>query len=446
MKVDEKYKRLIKLIFTLGITSMLIYLYSWTWNNYYNKIIEFPFFRRGNWMMIFLYGVILILFMNTYGGFKVGYLKKVNLIYSQMLAVIFTNIFTYLQIAALDKHFLSPLQLIRMTSQDFLVIILWTLIYQWIYSRLFPPRKMLLVSGKRSDYHLADKINSREDKYEICKIVDIDSGVLYIFGEITNYDGIIIGDINSHERNLILKYCYANSIRTYSVPKISDIILKSSIEFNLFDSPLLLSRNEGLTIEQQFIKRLFDILISLIGIIITSPLFMIISLCIKLTDPGPVFFNQVRITKDNKSFVIYKFRTMIQEAEKDGVARLAAEGDCRILPVGHILRRTRLDELPQLFNILKGDMSFVGPRPERPELAEKILEEIPEFSYRTKVKAGLTGYAQIYGKYNTTSYDKLKLDLTYIRNYSFLLDLKLFLMTPKILFMKESTEGVHQDL
>ncbi len=137
---------------------------------------------------------------------------------------------------------------------------------------------------------------------------------------------------------------------------------------------------------------------------------------------------------------------MIQEAEEDGVARLAEEGDSRILPIGHFLRRTRLDELPQLFNILRGDMSLVGPRPERPELVEEILKDIPEFTYRTKVKAGLTGYAQIYGKYNTTAYDKLKLDLTYIRNYSLLLDLKLIFMTPKIMFMKEATEGVHSNI
>nr|WP_024837343.1 sugar transferase [Clostridium sp. 12(A)] len=442
MKIDQKYKRLIKLIFTFGITSMLISIYGWTWISHYNKIIEFPFFRRGNWMMIFLYGVLLILIMNTYGGYKVGYLKKGNLLYSQILSIVFTNTFTYFQISVLDKHFLSPVQLIKMTLIDFLVIIIWTLIYHRIYVKIFPPRKMLLISGGRSDYHLVEKINSREDKYEICRILNIQQEMTFIEKEILNYDGVIIGDIESHKRNLLLKYCFANSIRTYNVPKISDIILKSSVELNLFDSPLFLSRNEGLTIEQEFIKRLVDVIGAFVGIILTSPLFCVIGLSIKLTDRGPVFFKQTRLTKNGEIFEIFKFRTMIQEAEKDGVARLAQEGDSRILPIGHMLRRTRLDELPQLFNILKGEMSFVGPRPERPELASEIEKEIPEFSFRTKVKAGLTGYAQIYGKYNTTSYDKLKLDLTYIRNYSFLLDLKLIFMTPKIMFMKEATEGV----
>lgn len=133
---------------------------------------------------------------------------------------------------------------------------------------------------------------------------------------------------------------------------------------------------------------------------------------------------------------------MIQNAEKKSGPRLAGKEDDRILRVGKVLRRTRLDELPQIYNILKGDMSFVGPRPERPELAQKIEKDLPEFRYRLKVKAGLTGYAQIYGKYNTTSYDKLKLDLTYIRNYSIWLDFKLMILTPKIMLMKESTEGV----
>lgn len=442
MKSNEKYKRLVKLLFTLGLTSMLILIYGWIWINNYNEILEYPFYRRGNWMMIFLYGVLLVLFISIYGGFKVGYLKKGNLIYSQILAVLFTNIFTYFQIAALDKHFLDPFQLIKMTGLDFLIIVTWTLIFQWIYIKMFPPRKMLLISGERSDYHLVEKINSREDKYEICKKVNIELGTSLLQREILKYDGIIIGDIASHERNILLKFCFANSIRAYCVPKLSDVLLKSSVELNLFDSPLFLSRNEGLTIEQLFIKRMLDIIGALLGIVISAPLFIVIICLIKLTDKGPAFFKQERLTRNDKIFYIYKFRTMIQEAEQDGIPRLAEEGDSRILPIGRFLRRLRLDELPQLLNILKGDMSLVGPRPERPELVKEILEDIPEFSYRTKVKAGLTGYAQIYGKYNTTSYDKLKLDLTYIRNYSMLLDMKLIFMTPKIMFMKEATEGI----
>lgn len=213
---------------------------------------------------------------------------------------------------------------------------------------------------------------------------------------------------------------------------------------NLFDSPLLLSKNDGLQIEQKIVKRLLDIAISAVGLLITSPLFLLIAISIKCTDRGPVFYKQKRLTQGGKEFKIYKFRTMIQDTEKGGRAVLARDEDDRILPVGKILRRLRLDELPQLWNILKGDMSMVGPRPERPELMAEIVEEIPEFVYRLKVKAGLTGYAQVYGKYNTTAYDKLKLDLTYIRNYSIFLDLKLILMTPKVMFLKESTEGVKE--
>ena len=248
----------------------------------------------------------------------------------------------------------------------------------------------------------------------------------------------------SHDRNLILKYCFEQEIRTYAVPKISDILLRSSDDLTLFDSPLLLSRNRGLTVEQEMIKRFMDVVLSLLAAVITLPFFAVIGAAIKLTDGGPVFYRQVRLTKGGKEFEIYKFRTMIQNAEAESGARLASEKDPRILPVGRFLRATRLDELPQIYNILKGDMSIVGPRPERPELAAEIEKEIPEFTYRLKVKAGLTGYAQVYGKYNTTSYDKLKLDLTYIRNYSILLDLKLIIMTPKIMLLKESTEGVKE--
>ena len=180
-------------------------------------------------------------------------------------------------------------------------------------------------------------------------------------------------------------------------------------------------------------------------LIVLSPLMLIIALLVHFYDGGPVFYKQERLTKDGAVFLVYKFRSMRVDSEKEKRLRLAMKkGDSRVTPVGKVLRNIHFDELPQLINIIKGDMSLVGPRPERPEIAAEYTKEIPEFPYRLKVKAGLTGYAQVYGKYNTTPYDKLKLDLTYIENYSFLLDLQLIATTVKILFQKENTEGVDQ--
>ena len=193
---------------------------------------------------------------------------------------------------------------------------------------------------------------------------------------------------------------------------------------------------------KNFFKPLIGILLSFFGLMVCCIPMIIIAITIKLDSKGPIMFRQVRLGKGQRPFRIYKFRTMVVDAEKMSGPVLASEQDPRILPIGKILRATRMDELPQILNILKGEMSLVGPRPERPELAAEIEREIPEFRYRLKVKAGLTGFAQVYGKYNTNSYDKLKLDLMYIRKYSLMLDLKLILMTPKIMFLKESTEGV----
>lgn len=442
MKDYTQYKRIIKFMSSAAIVAMEAGIYGFVWVTYYNRILEFPFWRRGNWLMIAVYAVLLIFFEQMYGGFKVGFYKKWNVIYSQILALVIVNVITYLQIALIDKRFHSLTLMGGILVTEIIVAVIWAFAFQFIYSRLFPRRHMLLVYGERPIFHLMQKISSREDKYQICNIIHYEEGVDEIMRLADQYDAIIIGDIPAHERNQLLKRCFGQGLRTYTVPKISDIINRSSDDLNLFDTPLLLSRNEDLKIEQLFAKRMMDVVCSFLGLLISSPFFLIIAFLIKATDRGPVFYKQIRLTRNGKEFEIYKFRTMIQDAEKDGHARLASEHDDRILPVGRFLRATRLDELPQLINVLKGEMSMVGPRPERPELAAEIEKELPEFPYRLKVKAGLTGYAQIYGKYNTTAYDKLKLDLTYIRNYSFFLDLKLMIMTPKIMLMKESTEGV----
>ena len=239
-----------------------------------------------------------------------------------------------------------------------------------------------------------------------------------------------------------MKILYSRNMRVYMMPKITDVLVQGSDQIHLFDTPILLTREYALTIGQRVSKRLIDIICALILLVIASPIMLITAILIRVYDGGPAFYKQVRCTRDQKEFYILKFRSMRVDAEKDGVARLAAKKDDRITPIGKFIRAVRIDELPQLINILRGDMSFIGPRPERPEIIKQYMEEMPEFAFRMRVKAGLAGYAQVYGKYNTTPYDKLKLDLTYIENYSLWLDIKLMLLTLKILFQPESTEGI----
>lgn len=300
-----------------------------------------------------------------------------------------------------------------------------------------------MVYGDRESTALLQKMQSRKDKYDIQEYIHISEGEDVIKEKILAYEAVIICDVPAHIRNVILKYCFKNSIRVYITPKLSDIIVLGSDSIHLFDSPLLLSRNRGLAWEQRISKRALDLILSLIMLILTSPFMIIIAILIKAYDKGPVFYKQERLTLNGNKFMIYKFRSMRMDSEKSG-ARLAMKNDDRVTPVGKILRNIHFDELPQIFNILKGDMSLVGPRPERPEIAAEYEKSIPEFCFRLKVKAGLTGYAQVYGKYNTTPYDKLKLDLLYVENYSLWLDFKLLLMTFKILFQKENTEGVEK--
>ena len=442
MNRKEQYKRILKFGSAAVILLIEVGLYWLLWQLYLNNVIEERFWRRGIWLLSALYGVLLVFFLQTYGGLKIGYLKRGNIIYSHILSLFIVNTIGYFILALIDKRFHSPVSFILLTVVDGIIVCIWVFLFQWIYGVLFPPRRLLVVYGVRPVFSIMEKIGARDDKYVIGGSISIDEGIDKIMEKAKEFEGIVVGDVPSHDRNLILKKCYDSSIRVYMIPKISDILVRSSTNLNLFDTPILLSKNEGLQIDQMAVKRFIDIVVSLIGIILTSPLFVIFGAAIHLTDRGPIFYTQTRLTIDGKLFKIYKFRTMRVDAEKDGVARLAGEVDDRITDVGKILRATRLDELPQLFNIIKGEMSLVGPRPERPEIAAEYMEDLPEFAMRLKMKAGLTGYAQVHGKYNTTPYDKLKLDLHYIRNYSLWMDLILIVLTPKVLFMKESTEGV----
>lgn len=444
MNQREKFKKLILLLSNTLIIATEVGVFAYIWFTRYSGRMEKAYFFWGNYAMLGIYALILILLTQTFGGFKIGYLKTTDVILSQVLEIILSNIVAYIQVTLVVRIYTDFLTIIKMTALDIAIMIPWTILVQLVISKLYPPRQMIVVYGEYSPKDLIEKINKRQDKYNICASVNINVGIDRIKEEIRNYEAVVICDVPSQVRNIILKYCFQHSIRTYVTPKISDILVRGADPIHLFDTPLLLSRNHGLNIEQMFLKRLMDIVFSLLALIILSPFMLISALIIKLYDGGPVFYRQERLTINGKVFKIFKFRSMCVESEVNG-AQLAKKDDDRITPFGRFLRAIHFDEIPQIINILKGDMSFVGPRPERPEIAAEYEESIPEFNFRLKVKAGLTGYAQVYGKYNTTPYDKLKLDMSYIINYSVWLDVKLIVMTVKVIFKKEVAEGVDQD-
>ena len=445
MQKREQYKRMLRFLLSVFFLAAETGMFYFVWMSRYSGLMEKPFQRKGNWLMAAFYVLFLVLFAHMYSGWKIGALKAFHLIYSQGLSLLFANAMMYVVITLLTKKFQVFWPLLLMFLAQCVFACAWGMWSTGCYLRAYPPRRVLMVYGDRPNTGLAGKFHSRADRFVICETIHISEGMERIAEKISRYEGVVIGDIPTPFRNKILKYCYEKSVRTYTSPKISDILIRSAESQHLFDTPILLSRNVGLTFEQRLVKRGLDLVISSAALFIFLPVMAVTAAAIKFEDNGPVFFKQKRATLDGQVFEVLKFRSMVVDAEREGASVPATKGDPRITRVGCLIRAARIDELPQLLNILKGEMSLVGPRPERLEHVEKYSKEIPEFSYRLKVKAGLTGYAQVYGKYNTTAYDKLKLDLTYIQNYSIRLDIEILFQTVKILFMKDSTEGFSEE-
>lgn len=444
-KGREQYKRILNFMGALIIIGFCMLGFAKVWYNYYNSKMHDPFWHYGNILMVMVYGMIYLMMTNTFNGFRLGYSKFMGLFGSQVLGILGANFTEAVLIALIGRNRLDLTPMAALALAELGFSLLWSYFFTLLYTKIYPPRRMIILYGNKNAKYLVTKMSQRNDKYNICESVSCDESLDDIEERIKKYEAVIISDIPNDLRNRIIKFCFENSIRTYINPKLSDIIIRGADDFHLFDTPLLLSRNDGLKLEQRMLKRFFDILLSLIMLVILSPFMLIIAICIKAYDGGPVLYSQVRLTKGGRKFKVLKFRSMIKDAEKRTGAKLASEHDDRITPVGRVIRKIRLDEVPQLINVLKGDMSFVGPRPERPEFAEKYEETMPEFKYRLKVKAGLTGFAQVMGKYNTTPYDKLKLDLMYIQHQSLREDLKIILSTVRTVFVPDAAEGVETD-
>lgn len=449
-KFDE-IKGLVRRVEGLAEVVLLAIIYYQIWRHLYYKsrflhfVSRFPEYDGyGKYLLMLVYAVLVLIIFFLGDGFKFGHLQIWDIFTSQAISIFLVDVITYLQLCLIGGTIITPMPMLILFGIDVVVCFFSSWLFDTIYHRMYVPRNMVMIYGNQNAVALKIKMDTRTDKYKVNDVISIDADMEEIFREIDTHDAVVLNDVPAMQRNDVLKYCYEHKVRTYMVPKLSDIIIRGGQDINLFDTPMLLVKGHALTLPQRFFKRAMDILLCGVAVILASPIMLIIALAIKLEDHGPVFYKQERVTRDGKKFDILKFRSMIVDAEKEGHSIPATGKDPRITKVGNITRATRLDELPQLLNILKGDMSIVGPRPERTEHVEKYTAEIPEFAYRLKVKGGLTGYAQIYGRYNTSPYDKLRLDLMYIENYSILLDVKLILMTLRIMLKKESTEGFDQ--
>jgi len=414
------------------------------WVLFYAKDIYRPLNWFGNIMIIIAYSIILLVMLRVYDAAMISLHKASEMFYSQTLAFLISDGIIYLFICVLKGGYSNLLPGILCIICQFVMAYLWCRLVNVWYFKTFKTKKTIVIYDEREGLEELIADYELNKKYNVERTEQIKE-ILYNMAVLNEYEVVFLSDVHSHDRNIISKYCIEKDIEMYIIPRLGDIIFSGADNMHMFHVPIFRLRRYNPHVEYLFAKRCFDIFVSGVTLVLFSPLMFFTAIAIKLYDKGPIFYKQTRLTKDGKEFEILKFRSMRVDAEKyTGAILSAGEEDTRITPVGKIIRKIRFDELPQLINILKGDMSIVGPRPERPEIAKQYVEILPEFNLRLQAKAGLTGYAQVYGKYNTTPYNKLQMDLIYIAHPSFIEDIRICMATIKVLFMKESTEGVEK--
>lgn len=383
------------------------------------------------------------LFMKIYGNYDIGKRKSKPIIISLALVSAMTDIFAYVMLTVMRTNsetdvrfgFDQPWLLIIIFALQMIIIVIGVYGGNYIYFKIHDPERCLIVTASdRSRKEIERSVGKYKLQFEICKQVEYTDPTLREL--IPKYDTIFVYDVPIKERTQIVEYCYQNMKNVYISPEMADVVERNSTHVMLDDVSMFQLSSLGLTTEQRVVKRTFDIVISSVALLVTSPIVLIAAIAIKFYDHGPVFFKQNRATRGGRIFSVYKLRTMHENSDN----YLSVKNDDRITPVGKVLRRFRIDEIPQFINVLKGEMSVVGPRPEMLANVFIYTNDLPEFEYRLRVKAGITGHAQIAGKYNTSPKDKLVLDLMYIEEYSFWLDVKLIFQTLIVIFKKDSTE------
>ena len=418
---------------------MIPFLICWTL--YYEPRTTTVGSKQVSVLVMIIFFFICYYFGQRLDCFRVSILQIRNVIFGEVLATMITDIIMYILIWMLSIHLPNLIPGLITWGGQCVIGVIWAYVMHQSYFSTHPPLRTIVIYDERMGMENLIHTYGLEKRFNIKTVYPVES-IMDKLEVMEEFDAAFLCGIHSRERNIILKHCISHKIKLFMIPRIADVMMRGAEQIHMLHLPILKTQRYKPSIEYQIIKRTMDIVVSGIATIVLSPLFLITAIAVK-SDGGPAFYKQKRLTKDGKVFEILKFRSMRVDAEKySGAVLSAGENDPRITKVGRIIRACRLDELPQLLNILKGDMSLVGPRPERPELQKEIEKEVPEFGLRLQTKAGLTGYAQVYGKYNTTFYDKLLMDLMYISKPSILEDFTIMLATVKILTSKESTEGV----
>lgn len=418
---------------------MIPFLICWTL--YYEPRTTTVGSKQVSVLVMIIFFFICYYFGQRLDCFRISILQIRDVIFGEVLATMITDIIMYILIWMLSIHLPNLIPGLITWGGQCVIGVIWAYVMHQSYFFTHPPLRTIVIYDERMGMENLIHTYGLEKRFNIKTVYPVES-IMDKLEVMEEFDAAFLCGIHSRERNIILKHCINHKIKLFMIPRIADVMMRGSEQIHMLHLPILKTQRYKPSIEYQIIKRTMDIVVSGIATIVLSPLFLITAIAVK-SDGGPAFYKQKRLTKDGKVFEILKFRSMRVDAEKySGAVLSAGENDPRITKVGRIIRACRLDELPQLLNILKGDMSLVGPRPERPELQKEIEKEVPEFGLRLQAKAGLTGYAQVYGKYNTTFYDKLLMDLMYISKPSILEDLTIMLATVKILTSKESTEGV----
>lgn len=436
------YRTILRFVKMLNVVAVAFPI-GFVWRYQYAVIIGIENDPKMTGLIMILFMALYITYGRIYGGFYVSSVRISEMIYSQSLALLISDGLFYGIAALISQSVITIVPICMALSVQAVLIVCWCLGAHIWYFRTFPPKKTAIVYDHGENIDGLIEAYGLRKKYDVQKIITVAQWKEHGFQELKDVNTVFLCGTHSSDRNIILKYCVEHEITSYILPRIGDIILSGAKRLTLFHLPFLRVERYSPGLEYLCVKRGMDIVISAAALVFLSPVMLATALAIKLTDGGTVFYKQKRLTKNGKIFQILKFRSMRTDAEKDGVARLSTgDRDDRVTSIGRIIRKIRVDELPQLINILAGDMSLVGPRPERPELAEQYKTELPEFALRLQAKAGLTGYAQVYGKYNTTPYNKLQMDLMYIAHPSIFEDIRILFATIKILFLPESTEGV----